>query len=188
MEKTQNFMDFAYGFYRTMKEHKITLVYEGEITHQLTKAFTSLAESDMSKGEESGTVQKRVFHVMVECLQNLSKHADDAGINDYLYSGRGLFIVSKDDHEYAITTGNAIENSKIETLKAMLENINSLDKEALNELYKKQMKEGVLSAKGGAGLGLIDIARKTGNRLEYHFLYINDSLSFFLLTSKIPRV
>jgi hypothetical protein len=50
------------------------------------------------------------------------------------------------------------------------------------------MKEGVLSSKGGAGLGLIDIARKTGNKLVYHFLPISDTLSFFLLTSIIPRI
>jgi hypothetical protein len=29
------------------------------------------------------------------------------------------------------------------------------------------MREGSLSEKGGAGLGLIDIARKTGEKLEY---------------------
>ncbi len=185
MEKS--FLEFAYEFYQTMKEHKITLVYEGEVTHQLTKAFTSLTESNMSKEEESGAVQKKVFHVMVECLQNISKHADDFGSNDYLYSGKGIFIVSKDENEYAVTTGNAVDNDKMPILKNMLDHINSLDKEALNELYKKQMKEGLLSDKGGAGLGFIDIVRKTGNKLDFHFLPIANNLYFFMLTSKISR-
>jgi hypothetical protein len=69
----------------------------------------------------------------------------------------------------------------------MLETINKMDKDELKDLYKRQMKEGRLSDKGGAGLGFIDIKRKTGKELEYHFLPISNDTSFFLLTSTISR-
>lgn len=183
----KGFLEFVYEFYKSMKAHEITLVYEGEITHQITKAFTSLTESNMAKEDEPGTVQRKVFHVMVECLQNISKHADDFTSSDFLFSGRGIFLVSKGDNEYSVTTGNAVDNDRIEELTEMLENINRLGKEELKTLYKKQMKEGRLSDKGGAGLGFIDIKRKTGRDLEYHFLPISDDTSFFLLTSTIGR-
>jgi hypothetical protein len=183
----KGFLEFVYEFYKSMKEHEITLVYEGEITHQITKAFTSLTESNMAKEEENNSVQKKVFHVMVECLQNISKHADDFGTNEYIFSGRGIFLVAKGKDDYTVTTGNAVENSKIQELKKLLEQVNSLDKEELTELYKKQIREGRLSEKGGAGLGFIDIKRKTGKNLDYHFLPINDDASFFLLTSTISR-
>ncbi len=183
----KGFLEFVYEFYKSMKAHEITLVYEGEITHQITKAFTSLTESNMAKEDESGSVQRKVFHVMVECLQNISKHAEDFGSENYLFSGRGIFLVSKGDNEYSVTTGNAVDNDRIEELSTMLETINTKDKDELKELYKKQMKEGRLSDKGGAGLGFIDIKRKTGKELEYHFLPINDDTSFFLLTSTISR-
>lgn len=183
----KGFLEFVYEFYKSMKAHEITLVYEGEITHQITKAFTSLTESNMAKDDEPGTVQRKVFHVMVECLQNISKHADDFTSSDFLFSGRGIFLVSKGDNEYSVTTGNAVDNDRIEELTNMLENINRMNKDELKELYKKQMKEGRLSDKGGAGLGFIDIKRKTGRDLEYHFLPISDDTSFFLLTSTIGR-
>jgi hypothetical protein len=183
----RGFLEFVYEFYKSMKEHEITLVYEGEITHQITKAFTSLTESNMAKEEESNTVQKKVFHVMVECLQNISKHADDYGSNDFMFSGRGIFLVSKGKDDYTVTTGNTVDNSKIADLKRLLEQVNSLEKEELTEMYKKQIKEGRLSDKGGAGLGFIDIKRKTGKNLEYHFLPISEGASFFLLTSTISR-
>lgn len=183
----KRFLEFVYEFYKSMKAHEITLVYEGEITHQITKAFTSLTESNMAKEEESGTVQRKVFHVMVECLQNISKHADDFGPEDYLFAGRGIFMVSKRETEYTVTTGNAIDKNRVEETREMLNHINSLNKEELNEMYKKQMKEGRLSEKGGAGLGFIDIVRKTGRKLDYHFLPITEQTSFFLLTSTISR-
>ncbi len=183
----KGFLEFVYEFYKSMKAHEITLVYEGEITHQITKAFTSLTESSMAKEAEAGTVQRKVFHVMVECLQNISKHADDFTTENYLFSGRGIFLVSKGDDEYSVTTGNAVDNDRIEELTDILQTINKMDKEELKQLYKIQMKEGRLSNKGGAGLGFIDIKRKTGKELEYHFLPISDDTSFFLLTSTIPR-
>ena len=181
------FLEFVYDFYRSMKSYEIKLVYEGKVTHQITKAFIALAEAQMEEHEEALKVQRTVFHVMVECLQNISKHADDFTSSDFLFSGRGIFLVSKGDNEYSVTTGNAVENDKIEELTSMLETINRMDKDELKGLYKKQMKEGRLSEKGGAGLGFIDIKRKTGKELEYHFLPISNDTSFFLLTSTISR-
>jgi hypothetical protein len=186
-KNVKGFLEFVYDFYKSMKAHEITLVYEGEITHQITKAFTSLTESNMAKEAESNSVQKKVFHVMVECLQNISKHAENFGPDEYLFAGRGIFMVSRGKDEYNVTTGNVIDNSKIEELTEMLNNINSLDREGLKELYKNQMKEGRLSEKGGAGLGFIDIARKTGKKLDFHFLPVDNETSFFLLTSTISR-
>src|SRR3972149_72887 len=157
-----------------MKAHEITLVYEGEIRHQITKAFTSLTESNMAKESEANAVQKKVFHVMVECLQNISKHAENFEPDEYLFAGRGIFMVSKGNDEYNVTTGNVVDNSRIEELTEMLNNINNLDRDGLKELYKNQMKEGRLSEKGGAGLGFIDIARKTGKKLDFHFLPVDN--------------
>ena len=44
-----------------------------------------------------------------------------------------------------------------------------------------------MSKKGGAGLGFIDIARKSGNKLEYHFEKINDDYYFFIINSQISK-
>jgi len=183
----KEFLEFVYSFYKSMKEHEVQLVYEGEITHQITKAFTSLTETNMQLEEESSATQKKVFHVMVECLQNLGKHADCLDNVQSLKDGRGIFLLCKNEEEYTITTGNILMKSKVPEMTEVLEKINSLDKEGLKQLYKQQIKEGRLSHKGGAGLGFIDIAKKTGNPLHFNFLTINDDFSFFVLTSTISR-
>jgi hypothetical protein len=170
-----------------MKDHEISLVYEGAITHQITKAFTSLTEQNMEQQMEASSTQKKVFHVMVECLQNVSKHSDFLDDEEPSTDGKGIFMVSKGEEEYLITTGNVLVKSKVAGITEILEQINSLDKDGLKALYKQQIKEGRLSNKGGAGLGFIDIAKKTGNKLHYNFLSINDDFSFFVLTSRISR-
>ncbi len=187
-----DYMELIYSFHQDMLDNKFTLVYDGEITHQITKAFTSLAESKMDSYSEDSSIKKKVFHVMVECLQNLSKHAEE-----YEYKGNksqygnGIFIVGRigqEEKEYQVITGNAVEKKRVPELKALLEKINQLDKEGLKELFKKQMREGSMSEKGGAGLGLIDIARKTGEKLEYHFIDMDEKNNFFLLRTKISRI
>ena len=180
------FLEFVYDFYKTMKAHEISLVYEGKITHQITKAFVSLAEAQMEEDQETIRVQRTVFHVMVECLQNISRHADDHESAN-IFSGKGIFMVSKNSDIYCVTTGNVVVNEKISALKEMIDEVNKLDESQLRNLYMKQMQEGRLSEKGGAGLGFIDIRRKSGNELEYHFLPISDKISFFMLTTTIPR-
>ena len=181
-----HFVSAVLDFHNVMRTNDISLVYEGEITHSITKAFTSLTEKKMEEDEEGGKTQKKVFHVMVECLQNISKHADN-NITTYSKDGRGIFMVHKGDEDYKITTGNLIANNKVEDLKESLDLINSMDKDGLKALYKRQIKEGSLSEKKGAGLGFIDIARKTGNRLIYTFKLIDDETSFFILTSTVNR-
>ncbi len=183
----KEFLEFVYSFYKTMNEQRVQLVYEGEITHQITKAFTSLTETNMELDAESQSTQKKVFHVMVECLQNVGKHADCIESSDSRKDGRGIFILCKGDDDYSITTGNIVNKIRIPEMIEVLEKINSLDKEGLKQLYKQQIKEGRLSNKGGAGLGFIDIAKKTGNPLYYNFLPINEEFSFFVLTSVISR-
>jgi hypothetical protein len=180
------FLEFVYEFYKGMKSHEVTLAYEGEINHQIIKLFSSMTEEDLSGKDEPETVQKRVYHVMIECLQNITKHSADTDGKDQP-SRRGILIVSRNEDDYQVTTGNIIENKQINEVKEHIEFINSLDKARLNEMYKKQMKEGRISQKGGAGLGFIDIKRKTGKNLDYCFVPLTENSSFFLFSSTIPR-
>jgi len=191
-EGKSEYMKFVMNFHKMMVEKRLTLVYEGEVTQDITKAFTSMTEKNLDKIEEDGRIKKKVYHVMVECLQNIAKHADDDTdtASDKLSDGlskSGIFVVGSDDDEYFITSGNSILNENIPALKDLINNVNSLDKDGLKELYKFKMKENAISDKGGAGLGFIDIVRKTGNSLEYYFEPIDAKSSFFILKSRISR-
>ncbi|OFY91625.1 MAG: hypothetical protein A3K10_11355 [Bacteroidetes bacterium RIFCSPLOWO2_12_FULL_31_6] len=188
LKASASYMEFVMDFYKRMKEYDISLVYEGEITQEITLAFTSMAERNMTLIDEDGSVKKKVYHVMVECLQNICKHADMKDSHDPSISSKtGMFIVGKNVDEYFVTSGNLVTNDKIEWMKEILNKINSLDQEGIKQLFKETLKNGSISDKGGAGLGFIDIAKKTGNKLEYHFQHIDDQHSFFLLKSKVTR-
>ena len=98
-----------------------------------------------------------------------------------------IFMIAKNSGAYNIITGNYILNENIHGLKTRLDEVNSLSKEELKDYYKSVLNNGEMSLKGGGGLGMIDIARKTGEKLEYDFLEIDNKVSFFTLNIKVSN-
>ena len=122
---------------------------------------------------------------MVECLQNICKHADT--LESTKEEKGAVFMIGREDGCYVITSGNFIMNDQIDGLKKKLDHINSLDKEGLKGYYKELIKSSELSDKGGAGLGFVDIARKSGQKLDFDFEKVNDEFSFFSFKTKISK-
>lgn len=183
----QGFLNHVYRFYKSQKNFEINILYEGKITHQITKAFISLTEADLEDKEEPDEVRRKIFHVMVESLQNITKHAGPDGETGETEKGRGIFVVSKEENCYRVITGSITSAENADKLSKMLQKINALDAAGLKEMYKQQIRGGgKLSEKGGAGLGFIDIARKTENPLDFSIQEIGeDGNVFFIIAIKI---
>ncbi len=184
------FLNFTSEFFNRVSSDEVMMTYEGEISHQAMKTFVDIIDHKMNKEEEPLTVQRRVFHIMVESLQNIAKHAFNSFSGQSLQNSNpnhGILMVSRNKKRYYIITGNLIEATKTESLSTSLNELNKLNKKQLDELFKNQLIKGSISEKGGAGLGLIDIRRKTGNELEFHFLPIDQLYSFFIFISSISR-
>lgn len=179
-------MKYIYDLHKIMLERSLILVYEGEFTQEITKSVLSMAERNMDSFGEESSIKRKVFNVMVECLQNIVKHGEESDpISDKRHTA--IFIIGKQENEYIITSGNPMNSNKVNSLKAKLDQINGLDKEGLKSLYKDIIKNNDLSAKGGAGLGFVDMARKSGQKLEYDFVPMTDTITFFALKTTISR-
>ena len=80
-----------------------------------------------------------------------------------------------------------IRNEKIMPLRSRIDQANSLDKEGLKLLYKDIRLNSTFSETSGAGIGIIDIARKSENKLVYNFQEINKEFSLFSLLVKVSK-
>jgi len=137
----------------------------------------------MVEVNEQSKLRKKVYNVLVESLQNLYHHVDKVpeDFEDQSSEKFGMLVVQKVDHGYKIITGNFVQADNIEKLEEKIKRINRSSQEEIKELYKFILNHQRISAKGGGGLGLVDIARKTGNKLDYAFKEYNDKYSFFYL-------
>lgn len=176
-------MRYIYDLHQTMIDHHLILVYEGEFTQEITKSVLAMAERNMDSTGEESSIKRKVFNVMVECLQNIVKHGDHTN-----HDNAAVFLIGRSDEAYIVISGNPIHKSEKDSLKSKLDNINSLDKDGLKQLYKDIIKNTQISDKGGAGLGFVDMARKSGQPLEFDFVDLENDGAFFCLKCSIPRV
>ena len=178
-----------YDFYDKMERNHIMLSFKGDVTSELLTSILQIMESKMDNLQEEPKIKKKVYNVLVECLQNLYHHMDEMevvpDVNDKVRSA--IFMIGKVDNQYNIITGNYIKANNVNNLRKRLDDINALTKEQLKDYYKEILNNGEMSEKGGGGLGMIDIARKTGQKLNYNFMPVDDIFSFFSLNIKISQ-
>lgn len=177
----------VFDIYDKMERNNILLSFKGDITSELLTSILQIMENKMDNMQEEPKMKKKVYNVLVECLQNLYHHMDDMAEINTDKNRSAIFMIGKVSSVYTIFTGNYIANENVLGLKGRLDEVNSLTKEELKEHYKKILNNGEMSMKGGGGLGMIDIARKTGEKLDYNFLEIDNKVSFFTLNIKVTQ-
>jgi hypothetical protein len=176
--------DHMISTYQMMSKQKILLSHFGTINLEITNTLLRNLKNDISSFEEEEVSKKKVYKVTVECLENICRHADQEQPNQ----PSAIFLLGKDEENYHVISGNYVYNADIELLKSSIEDINKLDKEHIKDRYRSILVQNKISIKGGAQLGIIDMALKSGNKLEYEFFPTTDGVSFFILKIQIPRI
>ncbi len=124
-------------------------------------------------------IRKRLVNIIVECIQNMrSYYCDYCADKGY---DAVILSIGKSSKGYDFHIGNFVLNEDFETVKSRLNLINELSKEELRELYRGILDYGSVSQLGGAGLGFIDVAKRSDGPLVYTAEPINDKMSFFTL-------
>jgi len=174
-------------YYQDLSKGDVLLAYKGSITSELINDVLEGVEKKLDDVHEESKTRKKIYNVLVESMQNLFHHIEEyhEGISEDLDPKFGVVVIEKENGLYKVTTGNFVNSTKIKFLKEKIDKINSLTKDELKDMYKFILNHQKLSAKGGGGLGLVDIARKTGNKLEYAFYNYNNNYYFFNLTIRI---
>ena len=173
-------MDITRTIHDKMMQERLLFVYRGEVTEKKSLPLLTLLETEMKEDAFGMTGSKRLFMYVLENLQNIVKHGDHAG-----YGGMSLVAYSKTGDGYTITTGNAISADHVKELKFKLDRVNKLDITEIKTLYRQILDTPEFSNKGGAGLGLIEMAIKTGNRLDYDFVPLDERYSYFILSKTV---
>jgi len=173
-------MEITRRLRKKLAGERLMFAYRGEVTSENSVLLLTLLEREMEFSEYNMVGRKRLFMFVLENLQNITRHATAQG-NEVV----SLVIYNKTSDGYTVTTGNPISAADVSGLKKSLEDINSLEPDKVREAYRKMLQESDLSSKGGAGLGLMEMARKTGNKLDYDFSNVDEQTSYFILSKTV---
>jgi hypothetical protein len=175
--------------YKAMRKNNIMLDFQGAISQEVLVEMVELLKNKFSHGSCNSHVSKKIFSIFIEMAQNITKYSAERSHLDDLKKdvGAGIIVITEVDKNYTITSGNLVEKQRIPGIIEHCRKINLMNKEELKQYYKKQIKSDREEGKEGAGLGLIAIARKSGNPIIYKMTPIDDVNSFLILSAKIQE-
>lgn len=171
---------------------KVLLVYKGEVTHNLITSLLESFEERLEEIEPERMLRKKCFNIATECIENLKHHATHPvygqGVDMNPNNSRAsMVMVTRDMVSYTFLTCNFIKSTEVGVIKGKIDKINSLDSEELRKYYKQVISNESLSSKGTAGLGFIDIARKSNNKLAYEFHKVNEDIFYYTFSVVLNR-
>ncbi len=145
---------------KCFSEDKICMFYRGNFDDTFTDKLISLADYDVEK-----KAKKRISFLMSESFQNIVRHGNDE-ISDHTSSLFGIRALEPFLHIFSCNRVSSVDKLFLEEKLGL---INSLDKDQLKAYYTQILSEGTLSKKGGAGLGLIEMAKKSQKPIQTEF-------------------
>lgn len=154
------------------------LYYRGNYKTDLSFAIFEIVNDNLAESFDRNFVS-RLSHLVVECIQNIYRYSESKEtFEDYclLYS----------DSAYChIRTRNLVSDSKVDDLRLRLEELKKKTAEEIDEAYKEVLRSKTLTTKG-AGLGLLEMARKSGNRINFELEKISEQEWSYTLHIKLP--
>lgn len=163
-----------------MARERLMFAYRGLVTNENSAFMLSLLDKEMELSDFSFLGRKRLFIFMLEDLQNITRHTLKTG-----HEVGSIVVYSKTDDGYTVSTGNAITREEVQDLRKRLEDINRMDQDQIKEVYRTVLQVSEITPKGGAGLGLLEMARKTGSRLDFDFSPLDEKHDYFILSKTV---
>ncbi len=182
-DEQENTMFDLLQFKKQLNAKGIMMAYAGPVTHGIVEGMAEMIKHKL-KLESTPVITKKVFAIFIEGIQNIMNHsAERKGLEANMEIKSGITLMGKEGegNKYYVMAGNLIENKQKEELISQLEKIKGLNKEELKKLYKEQIRKDLDLESRTAGLGLIDIARKASEPLEYTIQDVDDLYSFFFI-------
>lgn len=166
-----------------IKNSKVSLSYLGNFSDEITANLIGISEFYIANRTDLGKLKNKVSFLIAECFQNIVRHKDLQVVENSIQQAYSdLFQINIFSDRAILSSSNLIEDRLVPDLTNKLEHVNSLDPNALKDYFKATLVNNEISKKGGAGLGLIEMARKSGLPLRFSFKPYEQGYSRFFLS------
>ena len=165
-------------------QRKIILCFNGPISQSLLEEIGNALKIYMQKDDQPALAMD-VFGVYIELTQNIRHYSINKGYGT-LESSATVVIANDSNDHYLVFAGNLVEKKDAKILANKISQLATMDKPMLKAAYKKQLREPRNSdGISGAGLGLLEVARKTSRPLVANLADAENGKVFFSLLAVI---
>jgi hypothetical protein len=173
-----------------LRKQGIIFAYSGYLTETVLGGVGEAIKNKLALDDADTKTLRSVFAVFVEQMQNMIRYSAERVPNRTAESPfsemrYGVLTIGHEGDDYVVHAGNLIARSDVERLRERLCQIRDMNKEELRALYKQRLRAGPEEGSKGAGLGLMEIARRASKPIEFDFTDVDDEHAFFTLKATV---
>lgn len=175
----------TYDLFQNVRDDDSCLVYMGHFDDHFTDILIEVNEA--AAAQDTKSTRKKVSFLIAECFQNIVRHGSDDHTRIHVENPK-MFTIRNLDGIYSMCTSNVVNNNKVSDLERLLTSLNNVSKDELKEIYLNSLENNSYNEAGGAGLGLIEMARRSNRAPDFFFDRISPDFSnFFMQIEIIPK-
>ena len=166
-----------------LRTNNILICFSGKLSQELIEEYGTAVKKYLEADERPLSEVATIFSVFIEQTQNIKNYCSQlANHPSYEEVNQSCIVtIGKTESGHYISSGNMLLNEDAKHLQGWIEQLIEKDKQELKRMFKERLKQDLPAGSAGAGLGLIDIARKASRPLEYSVTPLNEIASFFTL-------
>jgi hypothetical protein len=168
------------GLRRSFSDHGILISFNGPFTHSIIEEIGKAIKLYLEGEAAAKGAVTDVFGVYIEQTQNVRNYLARRSMAG-TEGNSAILVIANVEGSYVVSSGNVILKEDSGPLASRLDEINGLDRDGLKRLYKERLRAEREPDAMGAGVGLIDMARRARGKLEYSFVPLDDGHDFFSL-------
>lgn len=167
---------------KTVEDHNpnlfMHLTYEGVVTCENVEGILDLIKTNMPQWLPNSSASK-ASRLAVECLQNIIRHAHNC---------MAYVVIYHQDKSINLLCRNFISEADKQRLETVYKMLEEHDPQEYQQLYREQLKKASINERGGAGIGLFDIAYRMGKPPIYKIEPTGkDNLYFYTVTIELTE-
>ena len=171
----------AHTLYTALAGDEVSFIYSGAFHDEHTARLISLCEAHLVAKAAPRPVRQRLAFVLVEAYQNIIRHRPRLTGQLDRDVGRSMLLLRCDPLVQQVCAVNAITKSEVPGLEELLERLAGMDRGQLKEMFLDRLRSHGHGNRGGAGLGLIEMARRSGHELIYELGPLDKDHELFML-------
>lgn len=169
-------------------QKKIIFCYSGPLSQSLMVEIGSILKQRMEQESTGKGIISKTFAILIEQVQNIMHYSVEKTVFDTMENiklSMGIVAVGFENNRYFVSSGNMIHCEDRDRIASMIEAINKMSPDEKKRYYKEVRKQPPDKKSRGAGLGFIEMARKTDLPVDFDFIDIDNNYCFFTIRLNI---
>lgn len=159
--------------------------FKGYLSENILFSLGEALRHKMTQEESDANKIRRLFSVFVEQAQNIIRYSAERFEDGEIALSSGIITVGREEGGFFVVCANMIDRRYTPELKERLEEISKMDAQELKAFYRQKLREPVEEDAKGAGIGLIEIARRASAPIAFDFVDVDETHSFFCIKASI---